>query len=201
MLASIAALGENRIAGDWRNAFGDYTKRFPGDTILAKRRYARGPFSIVRRVLYDRNSARATGVEIVDAETKQSYEFSSRVVFLFASSFNSAWVLMNSATDVWPGGLGSSQRRARSQRDGSSHLQWRAAGASKGSMTGSYGRRPTSYYVPDIRNLFGDKRNYRRGFGYQGNASRGDWTRGIAELGIGASLKEHLTEPGPWTIG
>jgi len=64
-----------------------------------------------------------------------------------------------------------------------------------------YGRRPTTYYVPRFRNLFGDKRNYLRGFGYQGNASRSDWTRGIAELGIGASLKEHLTEPGPWTIG
>src|SRR6185503_11081715 len=31
------------------------------------------PFSIVRRVLYDRNTARATGVEVVDAETSQTY--------------------------------------------------------------------------------------------------------------------------------
>ena len=32
----------------------------------------------------------------------------SKIVFLNASALNSAWVLMNSATDVWPDGLGSS---------------------------------------------------------------------------------------------
>ena len=31
--------------------------------------------------------------------------------------------------------------------------------------------------------------------------SREGWTREIAELGIGAPLKEALREPGPWTIG
>ena len=32
----------------------------------------------------------------------------SKIVFLNASTLNSAWVLMNSATDIWPDGLGSS---------------------------------------------------------------------------------------------
>jgi choline dehydrogenase-like flavoprotein len=64
-----------------------------------------------------------------------------------------------------------------------------------------YGRRPNGFYVPRFRNLFGDRRGYVRGFGYQGSASRQEWNRGVAELGIGAPFKEAMTEPGPWTIG
>lgn len=47
-------------------------------------------------------------MEIIDAETNQTYVFKSKIVFVNASALNSAWVLMNSATDVWEGGLGSS---------------------------------------------------------------------------------------------
>jgi choline dehydrogenase-like flavoprotein len=63
------------------------------------------------------------------------------------------------------------------------------------------GRRPTGFYIPRFRNIGSDTRDYTRGFGYQGNASRQGWSREIAELGIGAPLKEALSEPGPWTIG
>src|SRR6476620_7090971 len=66
------------------------------------------PFSIVTKVLYDKNTKKATGVEVLDAETNQTYEYKAKVVFLCASSLNSAWVLFNSATDVWEGGIGSS---------------------------------------------------------------------------------------------
>ena len=66
------------------------------------------PFSIVTKVLYDKDQKKATGVEILDAETNKTYEYKAKIVFLNASAFNSTWVLMNSATDIWPGGLGSS---------------------------------------------------------------------------------------------
>jgi choline dehydrogenase-like flavoprotein len=46
-----------------------------------------------------------------------------------------------------------------------------------------------------------EKRNYLRGFGYQGSASREGWGRQIAELNIGAEFKEALGEPGKWTMG
>jgi len=159
------------------------------------------PFSIVRRVLYDRATGRATGVEILDAETNQTYEYTSKVVFLCASALNSAWILMNSATDVWSGGLGSSSGElGHNVMD--HHINTGASGRVEGfDDRYVYGRRPCTFYLPRFRNLFGDTRGYRRGFGYQGSASRSDWTRDIAELGIGAPLKEGLTEPGPWTIG
>jgi choline dehydrogenase-like flavoprotein len=64
-----------------------------------------------------------------------------------------------------------------------------------------YGHRPTSFYIPRYRNLAGEKRDYLRGFGYQGRASREDWSRGVRELGIGAAFKDALAEPGRWRIG
>ena len=45
-------------------------------------------------------------VVVIDAQTNQNYEFTSKIIFVNASSFNSAWLLMNSATDVWEGGVG-----------------------------------------------------------------------------------------------
>jgi choline dehydrogenase-like flavoprotein len=64
-----------------------------------------------------------------------------------------------------------------------------------------YGRRPTGFYIPRYRNLFGEKRPYLRGFGYQGSAGRDGWSRAVAELGVGAKFKDSIEEPGPWQIG
>lgn len=47
-------------------------------------------------------------MEVLDAETRQTYEFGAKIVFVCASAFNSTWLLMNSATEIWPDGLGSS---------------------------------------------------------------------------------------------
>ena len=159
------------------------------------------PHAIVRRVVYDKDRKRATGVELLDAVTRQTTEVSARIVFLCASSFNSTWILMNSATDVWPGGLGSSSGElGHNVMD--HHFRVGATGRIDGFTDRIVnGRRPTGFYIPRFRNVNGDKRAYVRGFGYQGSASRQNWAREVAELGIGAALKEELREPGPWTIG
>ncbi len=159
------------------------------------------PNSIVTRVVYDRDRKRATGVEIIDAETRLTEEFNARIVFLCASAFNSTWILMNSATDVWPDGLGSSSGEL-----GHNVMDHHFRVGAQGRIDGFadrivYGRRPTGFYIPRFRNVGSDKREYTRGFGYQGSASRQGWAREVAELGIGAPLKEELREPGPWTIG
>jgi choline dehydrogenase-like flavoprotein len=82
------------------------------------------------------------------------------------------------------------------------HLNAGAWGEVEGYQDSYYsGRRPTGFYVPRFRNWGSDKRDYLRGFGYQGAASRENWRRDVAELSIGADLKAALTEPGRWTIG
>lgn len=157
--------------------------------------------SIVTKLVYDKNTKKVTGVEVLDAETNKTYVYTSKIVFLNASALNSTWILMNSATDVWAGGLGSSSGElGHNLMD--HHFRVGASGTVEGfDDKYYYGRRPTGFYIPRWQNLFGDKRDFLRGYGYQGAASRQGWSREIAELNIGTGLKEALSEPGPWTIG
>ena len=159
------------------------------------------PWSIVTKILYDKDKKRATGVEVLDAETNKTYTYTAKIVFLNASSLNSAWVLMNSATDVWPDGLGSSSGElGHNVMD--HHLNVGASGKVDGFEDHYYyGRRANGVYIPQFRNVLGDKRDYIRGFGYQGGASRQGWAREIPEMQIGGAYKDALTEPGAWTMG
>jgi choline dehydrogenase-like flavoprotein len=159
------------------------------------------PHSIVTRVLYDKDAKKATGVEVLDAETNQTYTYKAKIVFLNASTLNSTWILLNSATDIWPDGLGSSSGQlGHNLMD--HHLGVRISGRVEGYEDKYYyGRRPNGIYIPRFRNIDGEKRDYIRGFGYQGRASRDGWSREVAELSIGIGLKEALTEPGGWTMG
>ncbi len=159
------------------------------------------PFSIVSQVLYDKDRQRARGVEVIDAETHETHEYTADVVFLNASTFNTTWILMNSATDVWEGGLGSSSGElGHNVMD--HHFRCGASGEVEGYLDKYYfGRRPAGFYIPRFRNVGDEERSYVRGFGYQGAASRQGWDREIAELNIGADLKQALSQPGGWTIG
>ena len=158
-------------------------------------------WSIVTEVLYDRDKQRASGVRVLDAITNQTTDYRAKIVFLCASTINSTWLLMRSATDVWPGGLGSSSGElGHNLMD--HHFRLGASGTLDGLDDKTvYGSRPTGFYIPRFRNLFGDKREYLRGFGYQGSASRSGWGRAVAELGIGGEFKDAAAMPGGWRIG
>jgi len=159
------------------------------------------PWSIVTKILYDKDTKKAKGVEVLDAETNQTYEYFAKIVFVNASTINSAWILMNSATDVWDGGLGSSSGElGHNLMD--HHLGVSASGKYEGFEDKYYfGRRANGFYIPRFANLGGDKRDFIRGFGYQGSASREGWSRDIAEMNIGSAYKDALTEPGSWQVG
>jgi choline dehydrogenase-like flavoprotein len=158
------------------------------------------PWSIVTKILYDKDTKKAKGVEVLDAETNKTYEFYAKIVFVNASTFNSAWILMNSATDIWPDGLGSSSGElGHNVMD--HHLGVGAGGTMDGYDDKYYfGRRANGIYIPRYQNIGNDKRGYIRGFGYQGGASREGWGRDIAEYQIGGAFKDALTEPGTWSM-
>ncbi len=167
----------------------------------ATKRLTLKPYSIVTEVLYDRDAKRATGVRVLDAVTDQVTDYKAKVIFLCASTINSAWLLMRSAIDVWPDGLGSSSGEL-----GHNLMDHPFRCGAEGKLEDLldkyyYGRRPTGFYIPRYRNLFGDKREYLRGFGYQGSASREGWSRAVKELGVGGGFKDAMAQPGAWTIG
>jgi choline dehydrogenase-like flavoprotein len=159
------------------------------------------PWSIVTEVLYDKDRKRATGVRVLDAVSEKTTDYTAKVIFICASTLNSTWLLMRSATDVWPDGLGSSSGEL-----GHNLMDHHFRCGAEGNLPGLddkyyYGRRPNGIYVPRYRNLFGDKRDYLRGFGYQGAASREGWMRAVKELGVGAEFKDEMSLPGSWKFG
>ncbi|MBS1509801.1 MAG: GMC family oxidoreductase [Bacteroidetes bacterium] len=155
---------------------------------------------IVTKLIYDKNTKKAIGVETLDALTNKTYEYKAKVIFLCASTFNSTWILMNSATDIWPDGLGSaSGELGHNVMD--HHFRVGASAKVEGFEDKYiFGRRPTGIYIPRFRNIYDDKRDYIRGFGYQGGANR---ERGldVAEFTIGAELKDAMVEAGAWSMG
>ncbi len=168
---------------------------------MATGRLTLKPWSIVTEVIYDKDAKRAKGVRVLDGVTNQVTDYEAKVVFLCASTLNSTWLLMRSATDVWPGGLGSSSGElGHNLMD--HHFRLGASGKLEGlDDKYYYGRRPTGFYIPRYRNIGRDKRPYLRGFGYQGSASREGWGRAVAELGVGGAFKDLMAQPGGWTIG
>ena len=161
------------------------------------------PYSLVTEVLYDTNQKRATGVRIIDAETKEVYEFKAKVIFLCASAIASSSILMQSKSDRFPNGMGNdSGELGHNLMD--HHFQVGANGSMEGHKDKYYsGRRPNGIYVPRFRNIGGatNQKDFLRGYGYQGGGGRGGWSSKVAELAYGAKFKEAITEPGSWSLG
>ncbi|MEP3372823.1 MAG: GMC family oxidoreductase [Maribacter dokdonensis] len=161
------------------------------------------PNSIVYEVIYDDNTKKATGVKIIDAETNEKIEFKAKVIFLCASAMASVGILLQSKSKRFPNGLGNdSDALGRGIMD--HHYKLGATAKVDGYLDKYYkGRRANGFYIPRFVNLNEKtKRNgYLRGFGYQGTASRGDWSKEIGELSYGKDLKESVLKPGRWTIG
>ncbi len=159
------------------------------------------PDSIVNSIIYDEKAQKASGVKVIDANTSQMTEYYSKIVFVCASAMSSTWILLNSMSNRFPNGLGNENDiLGRYLMD--HHFRLGASGILEGHDDQYYfGRRANGIYVPRYRNIGTDKRDYLRGFGYQGGGSRAGWQRLVAEMGFGAELKEKATKPGPWSVG
>ncbi|HKR36379.1 MAG TPA: GMC family oxidoreductase [Steroidobacteraceae bacterium] len=159
------------------------------------------PNSIVSEIVYDDSKQRATGVRVIDTETNEHLEFTAKVIFLCASTFGSTHIMLNSVSQRFPNGFGNdSGELGCNIMD--HHLDV-GAGALVDGYTDEYytGRRPNGFYIPRYRNLGSEKRDYIRGFGYQGGAGRLGWTRLMLDTTLGADLKQQAATPGPWYIG
>jgi len=159
------------------------------------------PHSIVNRVIYNEEIGKATGVEVIDSETGEMFEYYSKIIFLNASCINTTLIMLNSRSNRFPNGLGNdSGELGLNIMD--HHLSVGASGQFDGFEDKYYwGRRPNGFYIPRYRNLNENNRDYLRGFGYQGGGSRQNWVAAVRELAIGKQLKELVQTPGVWTLG
>lgn len=160
------------------------------------------PDSIVHEVIYDPNTKKATGVKVIDRETKEEFEFKAKVIFLCASAIASTSILMQSKSDRFPNGLGNdSGELGHNIMD--HHFLVGASGKFDGYEDKYYkGRKPNGVYIPRFRNLGGDSnmKDFVRGYGYQGGASRGNYEELVAEAAYGKAYKDAMLTPGGWNF-
>ena len=162
------------------------------------------PNSIAHEIIYDEDTQKATGVRVIDSESKEQFEYKAKIIFVNASAIHSTKILMQSKSDRFPNGMGNdSGELGHNIMD--HHFRVGASAEVEGFEDKYFkGRRPNGFYIPRFRNLPGrseTKKDFIRGYGYQGGASRENWMRGVAELGYGGVFKDELFKPGPWSIG
>ncbi|MFT3934809.1 MAG: GMC family oxidoreductase [Chitinophagaceae bacterium] len=156
------------------------------------------PNSLVNRVIYDEQKKRATGVEIIDTETKQTSIYYAKIIFLNASTVATTGILLNSISSRFPNGLGNgSDQIGRNLMD---HHKGVSVTAMADGFEDKYyyGRRPNPSYIPRFINLDKqDTKDFLRGYHYGVTAGR---TRPEPDAQIGGAFKDAITEPGPWRI-
>lgn len=157
------------------------------------------PFSVVSEVIYDKEQRRATGVRVIDAQTLEVFEYYARIIFLNASTLNTTLILLNSKSDAFPEGLGNG-----SGQIGHNLMDMPYGMGATGTFEGfkdryTFGSRPTGIFIPRFRNISAKTLTpkFLRGYTYQGGAWRGriSWADGV-----GAQLKEKLSEAGEWSM-
>ena len=162
------------------------------------------PNSIVHQVLYDKDKGLATGVRVIDSETKEVIEFKAKVVFLCASAIPSTSILMQSKSERFPNGMGNDcGELGHNIMD--HHFKVGARATYDGFKDRYYsGRRPNGIYIPRFRNIGGntDQKDFVRGYGYQGGGGRSGWSDIVKEeTAYGKDFKKAILEPGDWSIG
>ena len=158
------------------------------------------PHSVVHSIIYDEQLGKATGVRVIDTETKESIEYFAQIIFVNAAALNTNLLLLNSTSSRFPNGLGN---------DSELLGRYVAFHNYRGSMLASfdgfedqyyYGRRPTTAFMPSFRNVFQQDTDFLRGYMVAFSASRQSWQRGMIDKGFGTDWKESLQEPGPWQV-
>jgi len=158
------------------------------------------PFSVVHSIIYDNKKGRATGVRVIDSETKKTTDFFSRIIFVNASALNSNLILLNSTSNRFPNGFGNDSGIL-----GKYICFHNYRGGIGGEIEGfedkyTYGRNPTDAIIANYRNLHKQDTDFVGGYTTFASArrSRGDGDRCPEQ--IGATYKEAMTEPGPWNV-
>ncbi len=164
------------------------------------------PHSVVHSIIYDEKKSlpagrqgKATGVRIIDANTKETIEYYANVIFVNASALNSNAILLNSTSNRFPNGLGNDSGLL------GKFISWHNY---RGKANASYegfkdkktdGRNPSNSYVPRFRNVFKQEMDFLRGYAIGIGGGRGTFSN--TDM-IGDQLRENLLKPelGNWYI-
>ena len=153
--------------------------------------------AVVHSIIYDEKKKKATGVRVIDSNTKETQEYYSRIIFVNAATLNSNLVLLNSTSNRFPNGLGN-DNGLLGRYICFHNYRGRIYAEMPGFEDEYYsGRRPTQVMMPSYRNVHKQEMDFQRGYMVHFSASRG-W--GESEGLLGAELKESVSKPGSWNV-
>lgn len=157
--------------------------------------------SIVKEVLYDETTKKATGVIIIDAISKEEITYYAKIIFLNASAIATASILLNSKSKAFPNGLGNSSLQVGHNL--MDHVVNEGTYGTYNGLLDKYyeGRSPGTIYIPRFQNLEtnSESTDFIRGYGLQGKGTRENW-ESKETTGFGAALKAQLETPGKWKV-
>ncbi len=158
------------------------------------------PFSVVTSIIYDEATQKATGVNVVDAETGENTVFFAKIIFVNGSTLNSNLILLNSTSSRFPNGLGNDSETLGKYV---AFHQYRGSGLAtfEGFSNDYYlGRRPTTAFMPSFRNVKTQETDFLRGYMVAFSAARrlGDFSAETPSFG--SEFKQQSTKPGPWQV-
>ncbi len=158
------------------------------------------PDSVVHSIIYDDKKGKATGVRVIDANTKEAIEFYAKIIFVNAAAINTNLILLNSKSNRFENGLGNDSGilgkyfafhnyRARISAEYDGNLD-----------ANTDGRRPTSGYIPRFRNVYKQETDFLRGYASGFSAGR---RQNRSYDGLGEELKNNLSKStlGNWYVG
>ncbi len=159
------------------------------------------PHSVVHSIIYDEKKGKATGVRVVDANTKEMIEYYARIIFVNAAALNTNLILLNSTSNRFQNGLGN---------DSGLLGKYVAFHNYRATINAEYegfldsttdGRRPNSAYIPRFRNVFKQETDFLRGYASGFDAGR---YQHDDRSGLGEDLKNGILNPklnNVWSVG
>jgi len=159
------------------------------------------PFSVVESIIYDDKLGRATGVRVIDTNTKEVTEYYAKVIFVNAAAINTNLILLNSTSARFPNGLGNDSGvlgKYIAFHNYSARISAEYEGLKQFTTDG---RNPVGGgYIPRFRNLHKQETDFKRGYAAGFSAYR---STAMNTSGIGAGLKSELQSKRltPWRVG
>jgi choline dehydrogenase-like flavoprotein len=158
------------------------------------------PHAVVHSIIYDEKKGKAVGVRVIDANTKETTDYFSRIIFVNASALNSVLVLLNSTSGRFPNGLGNDSGLLG--KFVAFHNYRASVGAEMPGFDDRYyyGRNPTEPIIANYRNLKKQEMDYVGGFTTFMGAYRQGWYDKGMNSELGEALKRQVATPGGWRV-
>ena len=159
------------------------------------------PFSVVHSVVYDEKSGRASGVKVIDANTREEMEFGAGIIFVNASALNTCLILLNSRSNRFPNGLGNDKGLLGKYI--CFHNYRPSTWAVLDGFENIYveGRLPSGPIIPNFKNFGKRDADFYGGYlTFAGAIRPPQKSVPDNEPQLGVEFKHRLSEPGDWRI-